>query len=776
MVKLRLHIDPRGVTAKPSDEEWGGASNRLFRRSSITSVSVRELAEQIGTGHTICPAVMDGSRAADWQEQQVFMVDIDNDDKTQPRLSIKQALEICSKNNMPPALYYHTFSYSKEWQKYRIVFVMDRVITDPRERQIIANTLISLFPQSDRVCANANRYFAGTNKRVVLHNENARISTEQVMAVSRPPPKEKQHSAQSLHTEVRADPELAMLIDNFDFLSYLAEHNGEYRDSGNTIYFQNCEVCGHKDDLRYYKDTNTFYCFSSDGKVGGSIIQYLMKTEGLTLKEAKNKLKYDLSDPDWHIPTPLEEYNLPPFPVEQYPRLLREWVSAVAESTATPIDMAAVSALAVMAATVQGKYEIMEKPDHIEPLSLFVLLVANPGERKSAIVKIMTRDILQFEHEENQRRKPVIERRQTEINVMQQQLEKAKKKGDTQEVLLLKSRLSKLETDMPKYLRLIADNVTPEALTTLMSDNNGILSIFSTEGGLFEIFSGMYSKKGVNIDTLLKAHSGDPIRVDRMGRDSEQIDAPALTLLMSAQEHVLEGVLSNPAFIGRGLTARMLFSIPKSLMGSRAFDTTPIPTGLTQKYHKLIYRLLKIPPQKNGKPYVLQLEDDALALCRNLHYWLEPQLIGDLSDMNGWSAKFVGATLRIAGILHCVIHSKAPQESLVSADTMNRAITVGKYFLEHAKYTFSIMGADKTMQEAKYILRRLEGQPKSSLKSAELHRLCKHFKKQDEMLPALELLMDYGYIKMRFGNKDTGGRPQGVYYELNPDYFKVQSS
>jgi len=777
MEKIRLHIDPKGVTAKPTNnEEWGTISNRVFQADNIVLVSVHELARKIGTGHTVCPAVMSSPKAADWQEQQIFMVDIDNADETQPQLSIKQALEMCDKNNLPPALYYQTFGYSTARQKYRLVFIMDKVIADPQERYIIVHTLVALFPQSDKKCTNTNRLFAGTDKKVFLHDENARISVERVMAISPPPFPEKQHSAQTSQVKMCADPELTALADSFDFLSYLAERNGAYRESGNTVYFKNCEVCGHKDDLRYYKDTNTFYCFSSDGEVGGSIIQYLMITEGLTLKEAINKLKYDLSDPEWHTPVPLEEYNLPRFPVEQFPQLLKEWVSAVAENTATAVDMAAVSVLAVMASTIQGKYEIMGKADYIEPLNLYVLLIANPGERKSAIVKAMTKDITQFEHEENQKRQPEIERQQTEINVMRQQLEKATKKGDTQEALLLKYRLRKLEADMPKYLRLIADNITPEALTSLMADNNGVLSVFSTEGGLFEILSGMYTKKGVNIDTLLKAHSGDPIRVDRKGRDNEQIDNPTLTMLLSVQENVIEGVLSNSAFIGRGLTARMLYSIPTSLMGTRDFDTAPIPPEMAQKYQNLIYRLLQLPPQDNGKPYLLCLEDSARELLEALHNWLEPQLIGDLSDMSGWSAKFVGATLRIAGVLHCVRHHKAPQDYPVSADTMNRAIAIGKYFLEHAKYTFSLMGADKAMQDAKYILKRLEGQNETSLKSAELHRLCKRFKKQDEMLPPLEMLMEYGYIKMKVGKKDTGGRPEGIYYELNPMYFGERSS
>lgn len=71
----------------------------------------------------------------------------------------------------------------------------------------------------------------------------------------------------------------------------------------------------------------------------------------------------------------------------------------------------------------------------------------------------------------------------------------------------------------------------------------------------------VYSSNVVSIDTVLKAYTGDPIRVDRKGREAESIDSPALTMLLSAQESVLEGMLTNDAFRGRGLLGRFLYCI-----------------------------------------------------------------------------------------------------------------------------------------------------------------------------------------------------------------------
>lgn len=77
-------------------------------------------------------------------------------------------------------------------------------------------------------------------------------------------------------------------------------------------------------------------------------------------------------------------------------------------------------------------------------------------------------------------------------------------------------------------LRLYVDDVTTEKLTSVLADGGGKAAIVSSEGGIFDMLSGIYSKN-VNIDVMLKGHSGDCIRVDRIGRNSESIMNPALT-------------------------------------------------------------------------------------------------------------------------------------------------------------------------------------------------------------------------------------------------------
>ena len=82
-----------------------------------------------------------------------------------------------------------------------------------------------------------------------------------------------------------------------------------------------------------------------------------------------------MTDNNWEQPIPFEEVARPPFPVDALPSSVRPYVEAVAESTQTPVDMAATAALAVLATCIQGKYRVQAKPDWIEPTNLYILII-----------------------------------------------------------------------------------------------------------------------------------------------------------------------------------------------------------------------------------------------------------------------------------------------------------------------------------------------------------------------------------------------------------------
>jgi hypothetical protein len=145
--------------------------------------------------------------------------------------------------------------------------------------------------------------------------------------------------------------------------------------------------------------------------------------------------------------------------------------------------------------------------------------------------------------------------------------------------------------------------------------------------------------------------------------------------------------------------------------------------------------------------------------------------VGALEDMSDWSGKLVGATVRIAGVLHCAENRQEAALISISGKTMNNAITLSKYFLAHAQYAYTQYGANRVLEDARRILKALSRQTERERTPYQILRLCRHFKKVEELQFALELLTEYGYVKPFWDGSVSNGRPKGLSYMLNPKFF-----
>ena len=313
-------------------------------------------------------------------------------------------------------------------------------------------------------------------------------------------------------------------------------------------------------------------------------------------------------------------------------------------------------------------------------------------------------------------------------------------------------------------LKLFADDVTPEKLVSILADNHGKSAIASAEGGIFDILKGIYSKN-VNIDVFLKGHSGDTIRVDRINRTSESIHDPALTMLLAVQPEVLNGLMRNSTFTGRGLPARFLYAMPKSAMGERSFYTQPIAESVKTEYAKLIRTLLEI----NTKNEQITLSSEATAVLERLYLENERRLVTDLADIQDWAGKYVGAVLRIAGLLHAAQFKGFLDFTEVSGETMRNAVRIGQYFLEHAKAAYSLMGADPVNKQGEFLLSAIQKGQVREFSRRDAMRLCRRIKTVEEMQPVLNRLCEYGYIAPKPIEPSLGaGRKPSDVYLTNP--------
>lgn len=212
---------------------------------------------------------------------------------------------------------------------------------------------------------------------------------------------------------------------------------------------------------------------------------------------------------------------------------------------------------------------------------------------------------------------------------------------DFDDITELQYQLADLDREGVKPLRLLADDTTPEALVSLMAANDGRMGIVSDEGGIFDVIAGRYNSGKVNMDVFLKAYTGGYLRVDRQGRPSEVIEHPTLTMLLMVQPVVLEAIMGNHDFAGRGFLARPLYSLPVSTVGHRAYDTPPIPTQTENAYSDMLVQLLSIP--ELGEARIIRLSPEAHEEARRFFEALEPRLVDELGDLGDISSRTCGS-------------------------------------------------------------------------------------------------------------------------------------
>lgn len=493
-----------------------------------------------------------------------------------------------------------------------------------------------------------------------------------------------------------------------------------------------------------------------------------------------NYIKPDeYNNPSWDEIIPLDDANLPAFPIDALPDALKDYVVDVAESTQTPIDMAGVASLAIMSIAMQPRYKVVGKSDWEEQLSLYCMIVAEPSDRKSAVFNQIIKVIQSFEADYNERHSIDVLKSQEEHSSLEKRYKKANKDFEN-------GKITKDEYDdafnkyashkVIKPISLTLDDVTSESLTNEIEGQDGCIALVSSEGGIFDILSGSYTNFP-NIDIFLKGYSGDFIKVSRIGRPSLYVKNPRLTILLTVQPKVLENVVNNGTFTGRGLSARFLYSVPKSLVGSRRFETKPIDFDNKKRFSDLIHEILNEPRTITK---FISLSDDAYLLLKDYYESFESRLVTDLKEIGGWAGKLVGNILRISALItrarnvryDAFLYTPSTDDSaewMVQKDDMENAIRLGEYFLEHARYAFDFMDDSTIKKQALNFLEKLKASKVNEISFREACRTTKFMNKKDKATAVITLLVDNGYLREKQGTSRAHNR--GTIYEVNPAIY-----
>ena len=512
---------------------------------------------------------------------------------------------------------------------------------------------------------------------------------------------------------------------------------------------------------------------ADDGADPGDVVEHAMNS----LIAAQDTV----GEPRWDPPIALSARRvLPRFPTDALPAWVGEQVAGVAEFTQTPPDLPGSVALAALSAAAGGRARVQIRPGWVEPTNLFTVVAMPPGSRKSAVFAAMIAPLLDAEQTLTEHATPLIIEADLARRTAQRDAERhatgatnAPTPQARAEALAMAAdaALAAEQMRVPARPRLIADDVTAEAAGSLLAEQGGRLAVLSAEGGIFTTMAGRYT--GVpNPEVFLKGHAGDLLRVDRKGRPAEHIPNPALTLGLAVQPEVLRDIAHTPGFRGRGLLARILYSVPPNTVGHRHVGAPAVPDPVATTYHDTL-RALTLSLADLPEPTTLALSPDADALMLHLEAELEPRLAEDaeLGHLADWASKLNGTIARLAGLLHLAAHLRDGWDQPISTDTVADAARLGHYYLAHALAVFDLMDTDPTLDRARTILawitrtQTLRFTRRELL--AQLH--SSRFRKNADLDAPLHLLERHGYIRPGPAPAPTGGRPAARPYDVHPD-------
>jgi hypothetical protein len=478
---------------------------------------------------------------------------------------------------------------------------------------------------------------------------------------------------------------------------------------------------------------------------------------------------------EWPEPISLDNPVLPDLPTGKSVPWLDEMIRATATATETPPELAALMGLGAIAAAVQWKFIVQVHVGYVEPLNIWSCPALDSGNRKTPVLKAMTRPLLQWEREEAEAVNIQVDEAKSQRATAEAQIRELRNQAartESADFERLSEQILQLEKELPEIPgvpRVWAQDVTSERLGVLMADNHERIALISDEGGIFDILAGRYSNGIPNLDLFLQSHSGSPVRVDRAGRPAVIMEQPALTMVLSPQPDLLSGLAAKPGFRGRGLLARFLYALAVSTLGQRTGSSSVVSDRVAADYAAGIHALLRLPVE--GGPLPIELESDAHEEWLEFFREVEIQLRdgGRFEHMHDWAGKLPGAAARIAGILHCAKHAFGdPRAAKVDLTTMTEALDFAAPLADHALAVFDLMGADPALKAARKLWSWVRRERKTKLTFRDAHRaLHGSFPRAADLEPAFEVLEERAHLRETTAPQSRPG-PRSRTYEINP--------
>jgi putative DNA primase/helicase len=410
------------------------------------------------------------------------------------------------------------------------------------------------------------------------------------------------------------------------------------------------------------------------------------------------------SPDDWPEPEPLTTPLDPlPYPVDALPPMLREAVLEVQAFVQAPAALVACSALSTLSVAAQGLVNVRRDAQLVGPVSLYVLAVAESGERKTTCDRILGAALREWERDRTRAAVPEQAAHASATAVLQAKRDGLleairRKRRDGHDTAEDEAALNDLAQTTPQAVpvpRLLYADATPEALSHALASGWPSGAVMSAEAGAVFGAHGMgYETIMRNLALLNVLWDGGEIAIDRRSKPSFRLRDRRLTFGLMVQPEALRGFLERAGTLprGSGFIARFLIAWPASTQGTRSYRVAPESMPAVERFGQRIRELLDTPlcTHADGglQPIELALSPPAHSAWVQAHDRIERALAsgGDFADIRDVAAKAAENVARLAALFHVLAHGPG---GVVNAETIHAAATIIGWHLHEARRLLS---------------------------------------------------------------------------------------
>ena len=417
----------------------------------------------------------------------------------------------------------------------------------------------------------------------------------------------------------------------------------------------------------------------------------------------------------WAEPQHMNVRSTPePYPLDALPATLRAAVVEVQGFAKAPVPLVAGSALSALSVAVQAHIDVQRAERLSGPVSLYLLSVADSGERKSTVDRFFSSAIQDYERQQAEAMAPQLAEAEAALAAWNAKrdgllgaIRAARQKG--KETRTLERDLADLQHDKPeapRVPRLLLGDETPENLSWTMARGWPSGGVLSAEAGVIFGAHGM-GKDSVmrNLALLNILWDGGELRVGRRTSESFTVRGARLSVGLQVQQSTLAAFFERSGGLARGtgFLARFLMAWPDSTQGFRKFTEPPANWPHLAAFHRRIAALLNTAPplEDDGtlNPHLMTLTPEARSAWIAFHDAIESELRdgGELYDVRDVAAKCADNAARLAALFHAF---ESGMETPVSREAFEGASRIAAWHLSEARRFFGELALPRELADA----------------------------------------------------------------------------